>query len=58
MNCLTEVEAIVAPNVAPKISRIADGLMNAAGEPPSSTSATIMAPRQIMIPSPRPSSAP
>ncbi len=44
MNCFIEVEAIVAPNVAPKISRIADGLMNAAGEPPSSTSATIMAP--------------
>jgi hypothetical protein len=31
MNCFSDVEAIVAPNVAPKISRIADGLRNAIG---------------------------
>jgi len=52
LNCVREVEAIVAPKVAPKISRIADGLRNATGDPPSRTSATIMAPRQSMIPSP------
>ena len=52
MNCLTEVEAIVAPKVAPKISRIAEGLRNAAGEPPSRTSATIMATTQRMMPIP------
>ena len=52
MNCLTEVDAIVAPNVAPKIRRIAEGLMNAAGEPPSKTSATIMATMQRMMPMP------
>ena len=52
MNCLREVDAIVAPKVAPKMSRMADGFRNAIGEPPSRTSATIMAPTQIRIPRP------
>jgi hypothetical protein len=52
MNCFREVDAIVAPNVAPKISRIADGFRNAAGEPPSRRSASIMTPRQSMMPIP------
>ncbi len=57
MNCLTEVDAIVAPNVAPKISRIAEGLAKATGEPPSRMSATIMAAMQTMMPMPESISA-